>query len=78
MKRVINDVLPTARESAGGDEELVRLSGHTTLFAEKYQPVRDRVSMCGFWAKQEAAAYLNFLRGFEYDPTVDCDAILGV
>lgn len=27
---------------------------------------------------REAAAYLNFFRGFEYDPTVECDAILGV
>lgn len=25
----------------------------------------------------KAAAHLNFLRGFEYDPTVDCDAIVG-
>lgn len=39
--------------------------------------MRDRVSVCGVGALREAAAHLNFLRGFEYDPTVDCDAIVG-
>lgn len=54
MKRVINDVLPTAQGvSLGADEgDSLAGCGYTTLFAEKHQPVRDRVSMGGFWVRR--------------------------
>lgn len=55
------------------------MSRHTALFAEKYQPVGDRVSILPASGRyRRRAAHLNFFRGFEYDPTADCDAIIGV
>lgn len=51
--------------------ELCHEAAHTTLFSEKDQSAR--VSM--HLREEMTRAYLNFFKGFEYEPTADCDAM---
>jgi hypothetical protein len=82
MKRVINDVLPTAKWSRMSiDPRFPKSRGaiyHTTLFTEKDKSVVIARQPADFgWCESgSGTAYLNFFIGFEYDPTACC-AIMG-
>ena len=76
MKRVIKDVLPTTERNVQSATELLRFRTRlTALFAQENEP-----TILSYIAqntgRQQSGTHLNFFKGFEYEPTAVCDAIV--